>query len=196
MKSIATQRGDNGTTRLIGGGQVSKSDLRVEAYGTLDELGATMGFARSICGDEEINRLTNEIQRELFIVAASVASPRPLQKRKLDVTPTMTERLTQEVNRFESLPGILSDWALPGDYAPGAGFDLARTVCRRAERCVIRLRESGEEVDSEIVRYLNRLSDLLWLFGRVLELRAGINSGLRDKKAPASLDQTSQGTSS
>jgi cob(I)alamin adenosyltransferase len=181
MKSIATQHGDGGKTRLIGGIQVSKSDLRVEAYGVIDELGAAMGFARSICGDEEIDRLTMEIQRELFIVSSSVANPRALQKQPTDVTPAMAERLTQEVNRIECFEGILSDWALPGDHTAAAAYDLARSVCRRAERSVIRLRETGEEVSDEVVRYLNRLSDLLWLFGRVLELRAGIDSRLRDE---------------
>ncbi len=181
MKSIATEHGDGGKTRLIGGTQVSKSDLRVEAYGVIDELGAAMGFARSICGDEEIDRLTKEIQRELFIVSGSVANPRALQKQPPDVTPAMAERLTQEVHRLESLEGILSDWALPGDHTSAAAYDLARSVCRRAERSVVRLRETGEEVSDEVIRYLNRLSDLLWLFGRALELRSGIDSRLRDK---------------
>jgi cob(I)alamin adenosyltransferase len=181
MKSIATQHGDGGNTRLIGGIQVSKSDLRVEAYGAIDELGAVMGFARSICGDEEVDRLTKEIQRELFIVASSVANPRALQKQPPDVTSAMAERLTQEVNRIECLAGILSDWALPGDHTAAAAYDMARSVCRRAERSVVRLREAGEEVSDEVVRYLNRLSDLLWLFGRALELRAGVDSKLRDE---------------
>jgi len=181
LKSIATEHGDGGKTRLIGGAQVSKSDLRVEAYGVIDELGAAMGFARSICGDEEIDQLTKEIQRELFIVSGSVANPRALQKHPPDVTPAMAERLTHEVHRLEGVEGMLSDWALPGDHTPAAAYDLARSVCRRAERSVVRLRETGEEVSDEVIRYLNRLSDLLWLFGRALELRAGIDSGLRDK---------------
>lgn len=181
MKSIATEHGDGGKTRLIGGAQVSKSDLRVEAYGVIDELSAAMGFARSICGDEEIDQLTKEIQRELFIVSGSVANPRALQKQPPDVTPAMAERLTREVHRLEGVEGMLSDWALPGDHTPAAAYDLARSVCRRAERSVVRLRDTGEEVSDEVIRYLNRLSDLLWLFGRALELRAGIDSGLRDK---------------
>ena len=181
MNSIATQKGDGGQTRLIGGALVSKSDLRVEAYGAIDELGAAMGFARSISGDEEVNKLMKDIQRELFLVAVSVANPRALQRQPPDVTPEMIERLTQEVRRLESLEGILTDWALPGDHTPAAAYDLARSVCRRAERGVVRLRESGEEVSGEVIRYLNRLSDLLWLLGRTLELRAGVNAQLRDE---------------
>jgi cob(I)alamin adenosyltransferase len=181
MNSIATQHGDGGQTRLIGGMQVSKSDLRVEAYGAIDELGAAMGFARSISGDEEINLLTKDIQRELFLVAGSVANPRALQRQPPYVTSDMIERLTDEVHRLESIEGILTDWALPGDHTPAAAYDLARSVCRRAERDVVRLGEAGEEVSEEVIRYLNRLSDLLWLFGRVLELRAGVDSKLRDE---------------
>jgi cob(I)alamin adenosyltransferase len=180
MSSIATKHGDGGKTRLVGGAQVSKADLRVEAYGTVDELGATLGFARSICDDTEVNQLTKEIQRELFKLASCVANPRATQKQPSEITAAMVERLTEEVHRLEATEGVLSDWALPGDHAAAAAYDVARTVCRRAERCVIRLREAGEEVSDEVVRYLNRLSDLLWLFGRLLELRAGVNSRLRD----------------
>lgn len=180
MASIATERGDSGQTGLIGDARVSKADLRVEAYGTIDELGAQMGFARSICNDAEVNALTKEIQRELFLVAGSVANPRATAKNPPDVTTDMIDRLTREVHRIERLPGILSDWALPGDHAAAAAYDVARTVCRRAERCVVRLAEAGEDVALEVIKYLNRLSDLLWLMGRVLELRAGVNARLRD----------------
>jgi hypothetical protein len=92
MASIATERGDSGQTGLIGDVRVSKADLRVEAYGTIDELGAQMGFARSICGDAEVGALTKEIQRELFLVAGSVANPRATEKNPPDVTPEMTAR--------------------------------------------------------------------------------------------------------
>jgi cob(I)alamin adenosyltransferase len=114
--SIATKAGDRGETGLIGGERVSKADLRVEAYGTVDELGASLGFARSICADEDVRALTKEIQRELFAVSGAV----------------------------------------------------------------VRLAESGGEVPAEVTTYLNRLSDLLWLFGRLLELRAGVDSRLRE----------------
>ncbi|HEX9928147.1 MAG TPA: cob(I)yrinic acid a,c-diamide adenosyltransferase [Pyrinomonadaceae bacterium] len=178
--SIATKTGDKGKTALIGGERVSKADLRVESYGTIDELGAAMGFARSICENEEINELTKSIQRDLFLVAGSVANPNFTEAPKPYVTPEMIERLTAEVHRIEKIEGILSDWSLPGDVASAAAFDVARTVCRRAERCVVRLYETGEMVDAQVVTYLNRLSDLLWLVGRFLELKAGVDSRLRD----------------
>ena len=180
--SIATKRGDAGQTALIGGERVSKAHLRVEAYGTIDELGAQMGFARSICDDQEVNDLTREIQRELFIISGAVANPLAVRKEPPDVTPEMVERLTMEVYRIEAMEGILSDWSLPGDHAAAAAYDVARTVCRRAERCIVRLMEVGEEVSPQTLAYINRLSDLLWLMGRLLEMRAGVDSSLRDEK--------------
>ena len=179
--SIATKHGDKGQTGLIGGERVSKADARVEAYGTIDELGAAMGFARSICEDVEVRDLTKQIQRELFIVEGAVANPASNEATPNNyVTSEMVEALTSHVNSMEATEGILSDWSLPGDHAAAAAYDVARTVCRRAERCVVRLAESGGEVNSYVVPYLNRLSDLLWLMGRLLELRAGVNSRLRD----------------
>jgi len=178
--SIATKTGDKGKTALIGGERVSKADFRVETYGTIDELGAAMGFARSICGDEEIDELTKKIQRELFLVAGSVANPRFEDAPQPYVTPEMIDHLSAEVSRIENMEGILSDWSLPGDVSSAAAFDIARTICRRAERCVVRMNESDENVDTQIITYLNRLSDLLWLIGRYLELKAGVDSRLRD----------------
>ena len=178
--SIATKAGDKGDTGLIGGERVSKADARVEAYGTVDELGAALGFARSICEDAEVRELTREIQRELFAVSGAVANPRASARAEAYVTDAMVEQLTAHVHRIEATEGILSDWSLPGDHAAAAAYDVARTVCRRAERAVVRAAEDGAEVPAEVTAYLNRLSDLLWLFGRLLELRAGINSKLRD----------------
>ncbi len=183
--SISTKRGDDGQTSLIGGRRVSKGDLRVEAYGTIDELISAMGFARSICENAEVRERTKEIQRELFVVSSSVAtSPERKKKETAPVTTENVEALTRDVNRIEELEGLLEDWALPGEHPGAAAFDIARTTCRRAEREVVRLMESGEEVDSKVVAYLNRLSDLLWLFGRQLEKDAGVNGALRDEKHP------------
>ena len=181
--SISTKRGDDGQTSLIGGRRVSKGDLRVEAYGAIDELISAMGFARSICENAEMRERTKEIQRELFVVSSSVAaSPEGKKKETPPVTTENVEALTRDVNRIEELEGLLDDWALPGEHPGAAAFDIARTTCRRAEREVVRLMESGEEVDSKVVAYLNRLSDLLWLFGRQLEKDAGVNGALRDEK--------------
>ena len=183
--SIATKHGDDGTTGLIGGTRVSKSDLRVEAYGTLDELGAAIGFARSITDDTEVVEISKSIQKELFAVCAAVATdPETRHKGPAPVTSEMVEALGAHVERIEATPGILTDWALPGDHSAAAAFDVARTVCRRAERHIVRLVENEELEDANVLAYVNRLSDLLWLLGRVLETRAGVDSALRTGGGP------------
>ena len=179
--SIATKRGDTGKTDLIGGMRVSKAELRIEAYGTVDELNSMMGFARSICEDAEVRDLTKAIQRELFAVSGALANPLGNRKEPPDVTREMVEALTTQVNRIERMEGLLADWSLPGGHPAAAAFDVARTICRRAERHAVRMVEAGEDPGEHVVAYLNRLSDLLWLFGRLVELRAGVDSGLRDE---------------
>jgi cob(I)alamin adenosyltransferase len=179
MGSIATTHGDAGQTSLAGGIRVSKSSLRVDTYGSTDELIAALGLARSLCEDTGIRTFTQQIQRELFTVGAALATPPDSPKPSVAIEPELIERLTAEVHRLEALEGMLSDWSVPGDHAGAAAFNVARTVCRRAERCVVRLAESGDAVPPAILAYLNRLSDLLWLFARKLELDAGIDSSLR-----------------
>jgi len=180
--SISTKAGDAGKTGLIGGERVSKADLRVEAYGTIDELNSLMGFARSITEDVEVREITKSIQRELFAVSGAVANPLSAQKELPYVTSEMVEALTDHVHRIEKIEGILTDWSLPGEHTAAAAYDVARTVCRRAERCVVRLAEAGAEITPQTISYLNRLSDLLWLLGRLLELRAGVDARLRDEE--------------
>ena len=123
-----------------------------------------MGFARSICEDSEVSELTKTIQRELFSLNATVATPPDKKKGTAPITKDMVEALTDEVHRIEAIDGILADWSLPGEHAAAAAFDVARTVCRRAERLVVRVAESENEDNPEVIAYLNRLSDLLWLF--------------------------------
>lgn len=179
MRSIATTRGDGGTTGLAGGTRVSKSSLRVEAYGNVDELNSALGFARSICEDAELREPTLAIQRELFQVGSALATPPESAKSQVPMTPEMVDRLTNEVHRIEAIEGVLSDWSLPGASTPAAAFDVARTVCRRAERGVVRLIEAGEQTVPDVLPYLNRLSDLLWLVGRKIERDAGVSGSLR-----------------
>ncbi len=179
--SIATKAGDRGHTGLIGGGRVAKSALRVEAYGSIDELTAALGFARAICADEEVRALTKGIQRELFAVSGAIANPASVEREPPYLTDEMVEALTAHVTRIEAMEGILADWSLPGEDAPAAAYDVARAVCRRAERAVVRLEESGADIPVQTIAYLNRLSDLLWLFSRLLELRAGVDARLRDE---------------
>jgi cob(I)alamin adenosyltransferase len=177
--SIATKRGDSGQTGLAGGIRVSKGSSRVEAYGTVDELNSALGFARSICEDHDLRERTKLIQRELFQIGSGLATPPESRKPQVRVTAEMVESLTHQVHEIEATEGLLSDWSLPGEHTVASAYDLARTICRRAERNVVRLMEAGEHVEPNVLAYLNRLSDLLWLFGRKIELAAGVSGGLR-----------------
>ena len=179
MGSIATTRGDQGQTGLAGGIRVSKASIRVESYGNVDELNSSLGFARSICDDEATVALVRSIQKELFKIGSALATPPQSTKPQVAIAPEAVDVLTAEVHRLEAIDGVLSDWSVPGEHTVAAAFDLARTVCRRAERGVVRLAESGDEVQPAILAYLNRLSDLLWLFGRKIEHDAGVNGSLR-----------------
>jgi cob(I)alamin adenosyltransferase len=179
--SIATKHGDRGQTGLAGGIRISKADLRVEAYGTVDELNTVLGFARSICKNEQIAQWTLEIQKTLFRVGSALATPCEGKAKPPVMTAEDVEVLTQLVYQIEATEGVLSDWSVPGAHPESAAYEMARTVCRRAERAAVRLQESGAEVQPEALAYLNRLSDLVWLFGRLIEHNAGVDARLRDE---------------
>jgi cob(I)alamin adenosyltransferase len=174
--SIATQTGDTGETSLVGGRRVSKGDARVEAYGTVDELIAQIGLARALSAHDEAASVARVIQRDLFAVAEALATDEDPPKV---IDAARVSEITSHVHRIEQQDGILLDWAIAGDHAGAAAFDVARTVCRRAERLVVRVRDAGERIDPSVIAYLNRLADLLWLLGRMIERDGGIDSSLR-----------------
>jgi cob(I)alamin adenosyltransferase len=184
--SISTKRGDGGQTGLAGGIRVSKADLRVEAYGSVDELNTVLGFARSICTDEQIKAWTETIQRTLFRLGSALATPPESKKQPPVISSEDVAMLTDLVHQIESIEGVLSDWSLPGAHRESAAYEVARTVCRRAERAVFRFVENGGDVKPEITAFLNRLSDAIWLFGRLIEFNAGVDARLRpeDKAGP------------
>ncbi len=184
--SIATKRGDGGQTGLAGGIRVSKTNPRVECYGTIDELISQMGFARAICGDAEVAGRIERIQRELYKVGSAIATPPESKKTPPEITVAMVDALEAEVHQMEAEPGVLGDWSLPGGAPDSAALDVARTVCRRAERLATGLMEAGVIQNPSILAYINRLSDVLWLYGRLLEARRGVDSSLRtaDKAGP------------
>jgi cob(I)alamin adenosyltransferase len=177
--SIATTRGDGGQTGLAGGIRVSKADLRVEAYGSVDELNTVLGFARSICTNKDIHDWTEGIQRTLFRLGSALATPPASKKVPPVISSEDVEDLTKLVHQIEATEGILSDWSIPGAHTESAAYEMARTVCRRAERNAVRLAASGVEFKPEILSYLNRLSDVIWLFGRLIEVNAGVDARLR-----------------
>lgn len=174
--SIATQTGDTGRTSLIGGRRISKGHARVDAYGTIDELIAQIGLARALSGHDEAASIAKTIQRDLFAVAEALGNdddpPKGMDEARV-------RDITNHVHRIETLDGILIDWAIAGDDAGGAAFEVARTVCRRAERLVVRLVDGGARTDPSVIVYLNRLADLLWLLGRLIERDHGVDAALR-----------------
>jgi cob(I)alamin adenosyltransferase len=176
--SIATKTGDDGSTALMYGRRVSKTDVRVAAYGTVDELNAALGFVRATAADPFINTPVLAIQKELVTLMGELAVAAEDRERYTKggykfVEAPMVDALTALVDDIEKNHKITYDgWATPGATLGSAALDLARTTCRRAERHVIALRETGAAVNPEIVRYLNRLSDLCWLWARWLETKS------------------------
>ncbi len=175
--SIATRTGDNGTTGLMYNRRVSKCHPRVEAYGTLDELNAALGLARSLTLHPFIRETLLPIQRDLVAVMGELATVvDDLGRYEADGHPRLssewTARLDQAVHAIEEQRPSFRGWATPGATPGAAALDLARTVARRAERRVCALQEAGELRNPEMLVYLNRLSDLLWLMARWVEHRA------------------------
>jgi cob(I)alamin adenosyltransferase len=173
--SIATKTGDAGETSLMYGRRVAKSDPRVDAYGCVDELNATLGLVRVTAMDTFIADQVLAIQKELITVMGELATaPEDLQRYASDgytlTSAAMVDRLTAAVDDLEKSKLVnFKGWAIPGSTMVSAALDIARTTCRRAERRVADLGETAAQVNPEILRYLNRLSDLCWLLGRYVE---------------------------
>jgi cob(I)alamin adenosyltransferase len=172
---IYTRTGDNGETGLFGGGRVPKSDPRVDAYGIVDELNAVLGVAIASLRDASIAELLRTVQPDLFIVGAHLATPETTRGRRPSLPPLPTERISEFERRIDEadteLPP-LDAFVMPGGTVGGAALHHARTVCRRAERAVVGLAASSP-VDSDVIVYLNRLSDLLFMLARLENHRAG-----------------------
>ncbi len=173
--SIATKTGDGGETSLMYGRRVSKADARVDAYGCVDELNAALGVARVSSDDAFISERIHRAQKELITVMGELATaPEDLARYKKDgfglTTATMVERLTTVIDELEKDKLLyFKGWAIPGTTLLSAYLDVARTVCRRAERRVAVLSAEKPGINPEILRYLNRLSDLCWLLARYVE---------------------------
>ncbi|MBG89066.1 MAG: ATP:cob(I)alamin adenosyltransferase [Verrucomicrobiales bacterium] len=172
--SIATKTGDDGTTGLMYNRRLSKHHPRVEAYGTVDELNSALGLARAHSADPFITDNLLTIQKDLVIFMGELAThPDDLERFRKDgfkeVTPEMTTKLDELVAKIEAEKITYKGWATPGDNPSSAGLDVARTICRRAERRLCELREFHGLKNNEGLIYLNRLADLLWLFARWTE---------------------------
>ncbi|MGH2682767.1 MAG: cob(I)yrinic acid a,c-diamide adenosyltransferase [Actinomycetota bacterium] len=167
---IYTRSGDDGTTGLLYGGRVSKADPAAEAYGTTDEAVAAIGLARALSDQPALQADLLRVQRDLFVVGADLAT-NPSQRAKLQpevslVTPGMVGALEQRIDeRVEDHP-LPGEFVVPGGNPVSAALDVARTVVRRAERRAVELQASGGEVNVEALKYLNRLSDFLFVMAR------------------------------
>lgn len=172
---IYTKTGDAGETSLFDQTRVSKADARVDAYGEVDELNACLGAARAAGLDADIAGALERIQKQLFALGARLADPSSRiagRVTKAAITEADVEALEQTIDRLEGELPPLRRFILPGGSAAGAQLHVARTVCRRAERRVVALGPGA--VESILVVYLNRLSDLLFVMGRAVNHRAGV----------------------
>ena len=175
---IYTRRGDAGQTDLFGGERVGKDALRVAAYGDVDELNASIGVALAAGVDDSLAASMASIQSALFDLGASLATPDPAHRRKAGVVGVADldiEALETLIDRLEAGLRPLATFILPGGTPAAAAFHVARTVCRRAERAVVHLAATpGESVETTSTRYLNRLSDLLFVLARHENARKGV----------------------
>lgn len=171
---IYTKTGDTGETGLFGGPRVRKDDPRIEAYGTVDELNSVLGMARCEEVPTAIDVLLGQIQNELFSVGAELATRTPGPSSVPTIHAPQIEALEQAIDKFEEQLEPLRQFILPGGTKAASVLHLARTVCRRAERQVVTLAATpGETVSNDLVIYLNRLSDLLFVLARATNHSAG-----------------------
>ncbi len=178
--SIVTKTGDDGTTGVLFGRRLAKTDVRIVANGAVDELNAALGLARAFLQADALAGSLLSIQKELVTLMGELATLPADRERYIHagfhfVDSAMVDRLTAQIHDLEQNHRIsYQHWATPGATKVSAFLDNARTVCRRAERAVLAMGDAGEEINVEIIRYLNRLSDLCWLLARFVETKAGV----------------------
>lgn len=178
LNRIYTRTGDAGTTALGTGERRPKYDLRIESYGTVDETNATIGMARLHTRDDaELDAMLARIQNDLFDLGADLCAPdsgKPLPYEPLRIVDSQVERLEAEIDTLNAAVSPLRSFVLPGGSPAAAYLHLARTVCRRAERLMVELAgRPGEPVGDPALRYVNRLSDFLFVASRAANARAG-----------------------
>jgi cob(I)alamin adenosyltransferase len=173
--SIVTKTGDKGETSLMYGHRVSKSDARVDAYGCIDELTAALGLARSIATDKFISDEILTVQKDLIVVMGELATAPGDRERYVKdgfhiTTSAMVDRATAVIRDLEKDESLYpKDWVIPGGTPVSAALDFARATCRRAERHIAAFSINEKNFNAEILRYLNRLSDLCWVLARYVE---------------------------
>jgi len=179
LNRIYTRTGDKGTTALAAGGRRPKHDLRIEAFGTVDETNASIGLGSLHTAGHEIDAMLGRIQNDLFDLGADLATietDKPLPYEPLRMTQAQVDRLEQEIDRLNAELSVLRSFVLPGGTPAAAALHLARTVCRRAERLVVELMEKPEEkVSPESVKYLHRLADFLFVASRYANAKGALD---------------------
>jgi cob(I)alamin adenosyltransferase len=174
MPRMYTRTGDGGETGLFSGERVPKDSLRVEAYGTVDELSCWIGYTRSLIEGDEIDTILERVQQDLFLVGAELATRQKKSRvQKAQVTQDMVKHLEQEIDRLDAELAPLSTFIIPNGTGPAAALHVARAIARRAERRTITLAQE-EKLNPPLVPYLNRLSSLLFVLARVVDKRAGV----------------------
>ncbi len=171
---IYTKKGDGGTTSLFGGERVDKDSLRIEAYGTVDELNSQLGVVRSLQPAKVLLEILEQLQNDLFVLGADLATPNDTGKKGIKrIGLHHAEALEKHIDRLDVELEPLSSFVLPAGGRVAAALHVARTVCRRAERSVVRLKKDGNIGDAPVV-YLNRLSDLLFVMARYANKLDGV----------------------
>ena len=172
---IYTKTGDKGKTSLIGGTKVFKSDPRIEAYGTVDELNSFVGLCLDHLKSQHINNVLAEIQDRLFTIGSALACD-PEKETKLKI-PDLHEEdivlLEKEMDKMNETLPVMKSFILPGGHVAVSTLHVARCVCRRAERCCVKMQKKEMEVESLIIKYLNRLSDYLFVLARFAAHKLG-----------------------
>ena len=175
MAKVTTGTGDTGYTGLIGEQRVPKYDPRPDTFGTVDEATSALGLARAMTQDPSIKKIIYDIQNELYLLMAELATP-PENYEKLGFRMTVehVRRLEQVEESLKQEVEIPNKFIVPGDTPDGAALDLARTIIRRAERMAVKLLHDGVIENGEVVRYLNRLSDLVFIIARYIEVKSSL----------------------
>jgi len=193
INRVYTRRGDTGQTSLVGGQRLPKNDLRIEAYGTVDELNSFIGLARESARElPELDRILLRVQHELFNLGSILATmPEDVHPKQARITSADSEQLEREIDRMnEGLP-LLRSFVLPGGSRINAELHICRTICRRAERVCVGL-AAETQVDEASLKYLNRLSDALFVWSRWASHRLGVPEILWEPNKAASQTGTSQ----
>lgn len=175
-QKIYTKTGDEGKTSLIGGTKVMKSHIRIEAYGTVDELNSFIGFNLDLLKNNAIPQVLSEIQDRLFTIGSALACD-PEKETKLKIPDLKEEDITlleKEMDQMNESLAPMKSFILPGGHEAVSALHISRSVCRRAERCCVKMLSEGADLEHRIIKYLNRLSDYLFVLARFTAFKIGV----------------------